>query len=414
MAKLIGSTAETLYFSCYSTPGCYEIPADLLRLRDWIGNPPPAITRTLSPKVIPRGDSSPWYFNYEIWEQRPEGVKRRPGQVAFQILPRGMSHFFLVMKNDDMMIQAVRHFAPRYPTVHIQIRAKLIWAVGYQNALQYCKDVATAIFGKFARTILSRVDFTVDIAGWNPTEKKLCDGLVGRPTKLQKHIDADTSVNASYYKKKKFTGIRLGKGKPMMLRIYDKTDEIAVNGTNTWFYEVWKKNGWNENGTVWRVEFQCRRKVLLAFGFGDSVDSLEKFAGMFRYLSTDWVRLTVADAMQRRNDRLKTDPVWELVQGANFGNGGDVTRAAQKLPERKQLIDQFKGLATTIAARHGITTKKKLNQFVAGVLCGEFDEVQLARLKAKKALYDALKLVKAQSEKKGLDLRKQDRLSKKK
>ena len=347
-------------------------------------------------------------LEYQVWLQTPDGMERRPGHVAFELLPRGMSHFWYVLRNDDMQIQAVRYPTIQYPTVYIQIRARLVWAVGYQNALRYCLDVAQRIFGRFIRSSLSRVDFTVDIQGWKPNENYFHSRIVGRPVKLEKHVEYDTTVSAVYYRRKHFTGIRLGKGKPILVRFYDKSEEILVNGTNTWFYEVWKKNGWNGRGRVWRVEFQCRRKLLAAFGFGDSVESLDKFAGMFRYLTTDWIRLAVPNRKEKKRTRWKTAPVWKLIQGANFGDGGDIQREAQKLPGRKQLMDQFKGLSTTIAARYGVDNEGDLQNFIAGVLCGEMDDEQVKRLKKKKALYDTLSLVNSENKNKGLALRYSD------
>ena len=407
--RLIGATAETLYFSCYSLKNNFNIPPGLLSLREKITNPEPPSGGTLSPKIKPRAEAWPWLFDYERWEQGAEGMQRRPGQIAFEVLPRGRSHFWLVLKNDDMEIQTVRHFSAIYPTVYIQIRARLIWAVGYPNALRYCVDVAEKIFGRFINTALSRVDFTVDIENWEPTENYFRSRIVGRPVKSEKHIDHDISITGAYYVKTKFTGIRIGKGKPMLVRFYDKTEEILVNGTKTWFYEVWKKNGWSGKGRVWRVEFQCRRKVLAAFGFGDSVDSLDKFAGMFRYLTIDWIRLCIPNRTQKQRTRWKTAPIWKLVQGANFGNGGDVTRAAQKIPERKQLMDQFHGVATTIAARYGVTTDAGLRKFIRYILLTELTPDHIKKMQKKKALYDMLSLVKAESLKNGLDLRRQDR-----
>jgi len=408
MEKLIGATAETIYFSCYSLPGKFKIPASLLSLREKIANPEPASGGTLAPKLKPRALSWPWMFDYETWHQTKAGMKRRPGHIAFEIAPRGMSHFYYVLKNDDMQIQAVRHPSITYPTVHIQIRARLIWAVGYENALRYCLDVGAAIFGALARSALARVDFTVDIHGWKPTAEGLRTGLVGRPVKKEIAITTDQTAIFDYYKGSNFTGIAVGKGGDVMCRIYDKTAEIIANSTKTWFYEIWKKNGWPGKGKVWRVEFQCRRPALRAFGFGDSLESLDRFAGMFRYLTNDWLRLTVPNPMQRRRDRLITDPVWKLVQGANFGNGGDISREAQKLPERKHLMDQFKGLATTIAARHGIDDEPGLVDFVLSVICGEFNPEQLERLRQKKSLYDAMSLVNSTNKKTGVAQRRQD------
>ena len=351
-------------------------------------------------------------FDYQVWDQVDGAMKRRPGHIAFELLPRGMSHFYYVLRNDDMQIQAVRYPSIQYPTVYIQIRARLIWAVGYQNALAYCLAVAEAIFGKFARSSLSRVDFTVDIEGWNPTAEGLRIGLVSRARKKELRINQDTSITAAYYKGDRFTGISLGKGGDLMARIYDKTEEIAVNGTKTWFYEVWKKNGWSGQGRVMRAEFQCRRRVLNAFGFGDSVESLSKFAGMFRYLTTEWLRLCLPDPMQKRRTRWKTAPVWTLIQSANFGNGGDVTRQAQKLPERKHLMDQFRGLATTIAARHGVKKHEGLQDFIMGILINELTEDDFKKMKKKFLLYESLSLVKTKNKSSGLALREADRARK--
>jgi len=41
----------------------------------------------------------------------------------------------------------------------------------------------------------------------------------------------------------KFTGFSIGRGQPLLARIYDKSREIKQSG-KIWFEQIWHDNGW--------------------------------------------------------------------------------------------------------------------------------------------------------------------------
>jgi hypothetical protein len=52
---------------------------------------------------------------------------------------------------------------------------------------------------------------------------------------------------------------------PVSCCIYHKTAEIKQKSpTKAWFYDLWKRNGWDGASEVWRVEFRLTREFLHA------------------------------------------------------------------------------------------------------------------------------------------------------
>lgn len=365
--RLIGSTAESIYFSLFYAPGAFRVPDSLAAIRDAAGAPriedgPTAFSR---PKMK-AGEAWPWCVHAARWVEQPDGGARLvPGVVEFQVMPRGSARFWYVLRNDDLEFEAVRDAGPATVSVYVRLRARLIWSVGYRAALDYALELARLIFGPFTRSVLSRVDLTVDLDGWDFDPLTEYKNFVTRSRKQSTHLGAAVP-GRSWSKGMRGTGIEFSMGNPVAARIYDKTEEITANSTKTWFYEIWRANGWR-GGRVWRVEFQLRREALNEFGFTDALDGLDKFGSLFKYLTEEWLRLAIPDPSERRS-RWETAPEWRALEGANFGERGHIRRARQNKSEREKLRAQFWGVATSLAAGYGVKDGDQLREFVIGGL----------------------------------------------
>lgn len=68
------------------------------------------------------------------------------------------------------------------------------------------------------------------------------------------------SKNAQFREERRLQTFRFGAG-DLLLRIYDKCDEIKEQSDKVWFYRLW---GVTDN--VWRIEWQTRKEILKRFG----------------------------------------------------------------------------------------------------------------------------------------------------
>ena len=74
--------------------------------------------------------------------------------------------------------------------------------------------------------------------------------------------------------------------------IYDKAREVKVHHKE-WFYEVWKKNGWDGESPVVRIEFRYERECLHEMGIEDPYQLIDELDNIWAYSSQKWLRHTV-------------------------------------------------------------------------------------------------------------------------
>ena len=160
-------------------------------------------------------------------------------------------------------------FNERYSTASVQLAASMLWSVGYAaSAAWTIRALHQEIFGALktsnvSRFYMLRYDRPLESAaeaGWRISRAEVCTDFADYP------IDADSKhlgfkTKATLFGVDMDTGacetLSLGGGSSAMrLRIYDKRAECASGGDDTsWKYaEVWRRNGWTEGASVFRVE----------------------------------------------------------------------------------------------------------------------------------------------------------------
>lgn len=119
------------------------------------------------------------------------------------------------------------------------------------------------------------------------------------------------------------TGHTVCPGNALMLRIYNKTQEMKIRHgekaekKRQLEHAIWTENGWT-GGDVTRVEFQIRGEAAKEL-LGRQVDRLLKERqALWRYCVEKWVRLVLPDGASRLR-RCPTDPRWEAVQRVRWG-----------------------------------------------------------------------------------------------
>jgi hypothetical protein len=217
----------------------------------------------------------------------------------------------LIWRNAD----ARGYLDMRYPQGHnfeVTLSAVYLATHTLEEAQAMCERIAAA-FGLIKRRRLGRLDLSVDIGGWNIrfTEQ---NAWIAQRRATTKAMRVDT-----HCKGMKLTGFTVCPGNALMMRVYDKVEELKLADRahkQPIEHALWKEAGWTGE-PVTRVEFQLRSKVLKALGLTDPRQIGERMDAVWAYCTQKWVRLSVPGSATRRS-RWKLDPKWELVRSVVF------------------------------------------------------------------------------------------------
>ncbi|MGB8649931.1 MAG: hypothetical protein WCD35_04635 [Mycobacteriales bacterium] len=225
------------------------------------------------------------------------------------------------------------------PTFYVQIHAAFIHGVGVCEAIGWFTDLLEGLVGTVDWKT-SRVDLFMDSQGWG---LEAGDGprFVCRPKQRITYEEDDV-----------LTGFRLGSGKSgsALARIYDKTAESRLKGTDWWPLK-WGE-GFVPDERVLRVEFQVGRQVLNQVGVGNPADCLAKAPALWAYLTDSWLSYRVPTADLTRS-RWPISPEWECVQAAALRGealGLERVYAAQKAGSVRRLLPYVRGYLSSVGA----------------------------------------------------------------
>lgn len=150
---------------------------------------------------------------------------------------------------------------------------------------------------------------------------------------------------------------------PLMMRMYNKCDEIQESSAKAWFYVLW---GIDEN--VWRIEWEVRKEWLRRFGIRTFEDLKERQGDLLRVLvKHTTLRIQTEDS---NRSRWSLHPLWEdLQERATQMEGLGIVRELDMdklLDERMMRISiSLYGYMKRIAAIYslqGNTSAASLNQ----------------------------------------------------
>ncbi|WP_200914349.1 hypothetical protein, partial [Aeromicrobium sp. Leaf272] len=143
------------------------------------------------------------------------------------------------------------------PSLYVQPTAEFLHANGAEAVSDWCQSVFAELLGHITWQV-SRVDLFADVQGWDVKAEDRHHFLT-RATSRRTYEDDD-----------ELTGLQWGVGGAVVCRIYDKTRESALKGTD-WWPNVWGP-AFEHGKQVIRIEFQVRRDALREFTLGTPDD----------------------------------------------------------------------------------------------------------------------------------------------
>jgi hypothetical protein len=225
------------------------------------------------------------------------------------------------------------------------------------------------LFGPLIFLQVSEVHLCADVGGWDVSRFGGEECFVRRPavsvgSRPEEGTEQVVGADFGMLRGRRLATLEFGMhGSPISCSLYNKTLEIRQKSRKTWFYDLWKKNGWDGESEVWRVEVRFRReflhelKVEEAFhGIEDAYDLFDKLPLLWGYavghvrggddgLPDGWLRAVVAGRDTNRS-RWQTHQAWVIIQEAFAAEIepelGPVVR------ERKREVNVQRGLEATI------------------------------------------------------------------
>jgi len=181
------------------------------------------------------------------------------------------------------------------PSFFVTFRSIALWHSSAQGLHErFLAWAASVGLRSYQPERLSRVDFTFDYH--LPAIDFDEDNFVSSFAKDNQHR-----------KNGKVQTFRLGEG-DLVLRVYNKCDEIQESSAKTWFHELW---GMEQE--VWRIEWQARKDWLRVVGIKTFENLKERQGDLLRIIVNDHTTLRIkADDSNR--SRWPLHPLWQDLQ----------------------------------------------------------------------------------------------------
>lgn len=244
----------------------------------------------------------------------------------------GMRFYAYRLTCNDFIIAFAQKTTLENPPVRVKFKSGFIWSYGYIGAYDKFLEWYSCFPGEIEKSRISRLDICIDTdeVEFNEDDK---NKFITRAKSKTTHFISDEHSTG-----RKFTGFTIGKGNPILARIYNKSEEIKIKGKE-WFKAIWLENGWDGIKDIWRIEFQLRRKALKELGIDKVEDFRSNEDGLYRYLTDKWLSID--------ND------IWDTVKNSTEPNIEHLIRKKVIQGDIKRLINQTNGLLISIGAYSG-------------------------------------------------------------
>ena len=214
----------------------------------------------------------------------------RLGSEEFLLASHGTSSGFpYLLENEAFSVQCGEFNKPNF---YVTYRSHALWHQGAEGAHQRFLNWANSVgLEPYKSESLSRVDFTFDY--WIDAIDFNEDNFV------------TTAVKDNQHRKNRQVQTFTFGTSPIVLRVYNKSEEIAEKSHKTWFYPLWD----NQQDNVWRIEWEIRKAMLRMKGVRTFADLRERQGDVLRPLVESSASLRIQTADSNRS-RWPVHPLW--------------------------------------------------------------------------------------------------------
>ncbi len=265
----------------------------------------------------------------------------------FEVRDKGAGRFSYVLVDNAYRIQASNSRSKSLPLAYVQISSEYLTHAGIEKAEEGLSHIVNTLGVVNEPANVSRVDLFADFCAE-------CEMDAFEP--LRDWV-ARVETLSLHYSYGKFSGWSFGSGGDIVARLYDKTLEVAKKSHKFYLHDLWKVAGWNGNRQVWRMEFEAKRNALVSLQLPKLSHLLPNQAALWRYLTENWLRLTVPVETDSNRARWGNHPLWDFITAA-FDTEEEQTKLQRfnpaRLPEDERLFVHGLGGITSFMASRGI------------------------------------------------------------
>lgn len=265
------------------------------------------------------------------------------GGINFTLKNRGMRFYPFRLESEDFVIGLAEKPLNTNSEVFVKLKAGILWSYGYKEAYVRFKEWFSIFPGEIIGSRTSRLDICLDIDEIEFDQSDIDKIIARAKSKTNYHPGSMHKFGSE------FSGFSIGKGNPIMARIYNKTLENKGKG-KTWFETVWTKNGWDGQKTIWRIEFQLRRKALKELGIEKVENIKENEDRLWNYLTSKWLKIE--------------DVKWETVIETNEPITDPLVRQKVRQGNLVPLTNQIIGIMVSIGVLINSNSLKEVQEYV--------------------------------------------------
>ncbi|MEQ1813706.1 MAG: hypothetical protein ABL860_04540 [Candidatus Nitrotoga sp.] len=270
----------------------------------------------------------------------------------FEVRDKGAGRFSYVLVDNAYRIQASNSRSKSLPLAYVQISSEYLTHAGIEKAEEGLSHIVNSLGVVNEPANVSRVDLYADFCADCPMDafEPLRDWVTRVET---------MSLHYSYGR---FSGWSFGSGGDIVARLYDKTLEVEKKSHKFYLHELWKAAGWDGERQVWRMEFEAKRNALVSLQLPKLAQLLLNQAALWRYLTENWLRLTVPTESDSNRARWNNHPLWDFITAA-FNSEMEQAKLQRfnpaRLPEDERLFVHGLGGITSFMASRGITNLRE-------------------------------------------------------
>lgn len=264
------------------------------------------------------------------------------GEHIFEVKEKGASLFPYIIEDGAYRVQLSRP-GKKAPMAYAKLSAHLLAHAGPIDAERQLYELLSTLGEIQEAANVSRIDLYVDF-------ETDCD-LEG----WDRHAWVTRAGDITAYAQQgHFSGWSIGLGGVMSARLYNKSLEIISSGKG-WIVPLWQSVGW-QGKTVWRLEFEIKRELLVEKGLRKLSDVLKHCNGLWSYATTEWLRLTLPNADDKTRSRWPIHPLWACLASVDWeGNGGPLAKrfSPTRSPNDEKLYQALYSTILSYMAKHG-------------------------------------------------------------
>ena len=140
--------------------------------------------------------------------------------------------------------------------------------------------------------------------------------------------------------------------------------------------------GWQPGQRVIRTEFQLRNAVLKTLGFGSLDRLIAEPGALWRYCTSDWLRLAIPDPRDATRSRWETHPAWVMLAEQGFAGETIAKRVnvpMTNVPDDEVIYSRHVSSVSSWMAKHNITDPELAAQDLFDRCANHHDSLMFVR-----------------------------------